>query len=127
GDIPIWIGGHTPGALRRVVTLADGWHAAFATADALAHGIRSLREGCGRQKRSFDELTVSVRTGLSIRPSPLGSDRRPLQGAPEQIVEDLERYRALGVRTVLLETRSRDLADMTSIYETFAREIRPRL
>jgi probable F420-dependent oxidoreductase len=29
GDIPILIGGHTPRALRRVVELGDGWHAAF--------------------------------------------------------------------------------------------------
>ncbi len=31
GDIPILIGGHTPRALRRVVELGDGWHAAFIT------------------------------------------------------------------------------------------------
>jgi hypothetical protein len=50
-----------------------------------------------------------------------------MQGSPEQIVGDLARYRALGVTTVLLETRYRDLDDMVGTYETFAREIRPRL
>jgi len=29
GDIPIWMGGHAKPALRRIVALADGWHAAF--------------------------------------------------------------------------------------------------
>jgi probable F420-dependent oxidoreductase len=31
GALPIWIGGHTPAALRRVATLGDGWHASCAT------------------------------------------------------------------------------------------------
>ena len=51
GDIPIWIGGHTPRALRRVVELGDGWHAAFITPDALEADIARLREECARQKR----------------------------------------------------------------------------
>lgn len=41
GDIPILIGGHTPRALRRVVELGDGWHAAFITPDALKAGAGS--------------------------------------------------------------------------------------
>jgi len=127
GDIPIWIGGHTARALKRVVSIADGWHAAFASVDALELGIASLREECARQHRRFDELAITVRAGLSIRSSPLGSDRKALQGSTEQIARDLAGYEALGVHTVLLEARSRDLADTIGIYETFARDIRPRL
>ena len=127
GDIPIWIGGHTPRALKRVVALADGWHAAFPSADALEHGIAMLRQECDRQRRRFSDLTITVRAGLSIRSVPAGTDRTAMQGSPEQIRADLERYRALGVSSVLLETRYRDLDDMVGIYETFAREIRSRL
>jgi probable F420-dependent oxidoreductase len=127
GDIPIWIGGHTPRALKRVVALGNGWHAAFATIEALEHGIALLRTECARQGRPFEDLSITVRAGLAIRsPSP-GPDRRPLQGSPEQITEDVQRYRALGVSTVLLETRQRDLQDMLGIYETFARQVRPRV
>ena len=127
GDIPIWIGGHTPRALKRVVALADGWHAAFPSADALEHGIALLRQECDRQQRRFADLVITVRAGLSIRPAPGATDRKAMQGSPEQILADLERYRALGVSSVLLETRYRDLDDMVGIYETFAREIRSKL
>ena len=127
GDIPIWIGGHTPRALRRVVALGDGWHAAFPSVDALDHGIALLRQECVRQTRRFEDLAITVRTGLSLRTSPLAADRKAMQGSPEQVAADLERYRALGVSTVLLETRSRDLADTVGIYETFAREVLPRI
>ena len=122
--IPIWIGGHTPRALRRVAELGDGWHAAFASLDKLEEGLRLLREECKKVGRSFEQLALTLRAGLSIR-NEKSAERRPMQGTPEEILEDLRRYQALGVQTVLLETRYRDLDDMLGIYETFAREIRP--
>jgi alkanesulfonate monooxygenase SsuD/methylene tetrahydromethanopterin reductase-like flavin-dependent oxidoreductase (luciferase family) len=127
GDIPIWIGGHTPRALKRVVALADGWHAAFASADTLEHGIGLLRRECAAQSRRFEDLAITVRAGLSIRPAPLGADRKTMQGSPEQIVADLRRYQSLGVNMMLFETRYRDLDDMVGTYETFVRDIRPSL
>jgi len=45
----------------------------------------------------------------------------------EQIVADIRRYRELGVGSFLLEARYRDLDDMVSIFERFAREIRPQV
>lgn len=127
GDIPILIGGHTPRALRRVVEHGDGWHAAFITPQALEADITRLKAECTRQHRPYDRLTISVRAGLSIRPAGLGPDRKPLQGSRDQILGDLKAFRDLGVESVLLETRYRDLDDMLNIYETFARDIRPRL
>lgn len=127
GDIPILIGGHTERALRRVVELGDGWHAAFITPEALKADLARLREACARQHRPFDRLTVSVRAGLSLRDQPLGSDRKPLQGSREQVLHDLRAFRDLGVDAMLLETRYRDLDDMLATYETFARDLRPQI
>jgi probable F420-dependent oxidoreductase len=127
GDIPILIGGHTPRALRRVVHHGDGWHAAFITPEALAADITRLRAECARQRRPYERLTISVRAGLSLRSAPLGPDRKPLQGSRDQVIADLVAFRDLGVDSMLLEARYRDLPDMLSIYDTFAREIRPRI
>lgn len=127
GDIPILVGGHTPRALRRVVERGDGWHAAFISPPALGEDIARLREECTRQQRPFDQLTISVRAGLSLRSAPLGSDRKPLQGSRDQIIADLAAYRDLGVDTILLETRYRDLQEILAAYESFARDILPNL
>jgi len=127
GDIPILIGGHTPRALRRVVEHGDGWHAAFIAPAALAADITRLKQECARRGRPYEQLTISVRAGLSLRPTPLGPDRKPLQGSVDQVVSDLAAFRDLGVASILLETRYRDLPDMLGIYETFARDIRPRI
>src|SRR5439155_20980370 len=71
GTIPIWIGGHTPRAMRRVAELGDGWHAAFATAAALKEGLEHLRSACAKAGRDPKTLTVSARLGLpGKKPSP---------------------------------------------------------
>ncbi len=115
GTIPIWIGGHTERALKRVVTLGDGWHAAFPTVDKMRDGIAELKKACAREGRDPATLTVSARVGLPARKS-----------ADESIAE-LRALRDLGVHHVILESRMRDLPEMTETYERFAREVRPRL
>ena len=125
--IPIWVGGHTPRALRRVAELGDGWHAAFTPPDAFARDMDRLRAECAKAGRRVDDLAITLRVGLSFRDAPGGPDRKPLQGTPEQIVADIRRYRELGVSSFLLEARYRDLDDMVSIFERFAREIRPQV
>jgi probable F420-dependent oxidoreductase len=127
GDIPIWMGGHAKPALRRIVALADGWHAAFPTADGLEAGLRELREECSRQRRRFEEITITLRSGLALRATPGGADRKALQGTPEEIVGDLRRFKALGVSHILMEASYRDLGHMIRTFETFARDIRPRV
>ncbi|MBI3030468.1 MAG: LLM class F420-dependent oxidoreductase [Candidatus Rokubacteria bacterium] len=122
--IPILIGGNTRPALRRVAELGDGWHAAFPAPDKLEEGLRILREECKKADRRFEDLAITLRAGVSIRKGK-SSDRRPMTGTPEEIVSDIRRYKALGVTTLLLESRQRDLDDMIQIHETFARDIRP--
>ena len=121
--IPIWVGGHTPRALRRVAELGDGWHAAFTPPDAFERDIARLRAECGKVNRRFDDLAITLRVGLSFRDTPGGADRKPLQGTPDQS-RRIRRYQALGVGSFLLEARYRDLDDMVAIFERFAREIR---
>ena len=115
GTIPIWIGGHTDRALRRVAALGDGWHAAFPTPTALGEGIARLREACQQAGRDPATLAISARLGLSAR--------RPA----DDLLAELRALRDLGVAHVILETRMRDVAEMTATYERFATDVRARL
>src|SRR5881296_734209 len=63
GDIPIWIGGDTPAALRRVAELGDGWHAAFPTPQSLGESLPALRDACRRAGRDMASVTLSARVG----------------------------------------------------------------
>jgi hypothetical protein len=89
--------------------------------------LDALRTECRARGRAIEALTLSLRAGLSLRPDPLGPDRRPLRGSAEQVVDDVRRCVALGIDTVLLETRYRDLDDLTGIFETFAERVRDRV
>lgn len=115
GTIPVWIGGHTPRALRRVVEMADGWHAAFTDAAALAPALEVLRAECRRAGRDPAGLAISARVGL------------PARKEVAALREEMAALAAAGVQHVILETRARDLADMTDIMERFAGEVRARL
>src|SRR5499425_84499 len=115
GTIPIWIGGHTPRALRRVAELGDGWHAAFATPHQLQEGRARLAEECQRRGRDVSSLGLSVRVGLAARKS------------AGELVSDLKALRDLGVDHVILETRMRDLDDLLATYDRVARDVLPRL
>jgi alkanesulfonate monooxygenase SsuD/methylene tetrahydromethanopterin reductase-like flavin-dependent oxidoreductase (luciferase family) len=108
GTIPIWIGGHTPRALRRTAELGDGWHAAFADASTLRQGMRTLAEECRRRGRDPAALTVSLRMGL------------PARRRPDELRAELDVLRDLGVAHVILESRARDLTEMVALYERFA-------
>src|SRR2546426_957988 len=111
GTIPIWIGGHTERALQRVVTLGDGWHAAFPTADKLAAGITDLGKACKKEARDPATLTISARVGLPARKS------------AGDLLAELRQLRDLGVAHVILESRMRDLPEMTQTYERFAKDV----
>ena len=115
GSIPIWIGGHTPRALRRVAELGDGWHAAFPTAAALKDGLAHLGAACTSAGRDPKTLTVSARLGL------------PGKKPSAELLADVKALRDLGVDHVILEPAARDLASMTRAIERFAGEVRARL
>src|SRR5207248_4034919 len=67
GTIPVWIGGHTPRALRRVAELGDGWHAAFPSAAQMKTGLADLAAACRKAGRDPKTLTLSARMGLPAR------------------------------------------------------------
>ncbi len=124
--IPIWIGGDSPRALRRAAELGDGWHPAFASPAQIEAGLEVLRAECLGVGRRPEDITVTLRAVISFndnRPEP----RPPLEGKPDQIAADLERYADLGVRGVVLQTPADDIAQMRETNERVAREIWPRL
>jgi len=115
GTIPVWIGGHTTRALRRVAELGDGWHAAFPSAANMKTGLADLASACRTVGRDLKSLTISARLGL------------PARQDADALVGEIRELADLGVSHLILESRVRDLDDMIAIYEKFASVVRPRL
>jgi len=55
---PIWVGGDSPGAFRRVATLGDGWHATSKTPEEMEKSLGALRaaaDAAGRHGGDGDQ------------------------------------------------------------------------
>jgi probable F420-dependent oxidoreductase len=128
---PIWIGGHSPAALRRVARLGDGWHPVganpavplrLAELRTLLDGLYRLTEAEGRDPAA---LTISYKAPVYDPAQSLaGAERRPFSGSPEQIAEDIAAFARLRVSEVIFDFRGERLAESLERMERFAPLIR---
>lgn len=113
---PIWVGGDSPGAFRRVVTLGDGWHATNKTPAELREALGRLRAAADAAGRPWASLTLSVRLGVKDE---------TLQGGVQALVDQLGEYKRLGLAHVMLDFRRDDLGRMLELLELVATKVRP--
>jgi probable F420-dependent oxidoreductase len=130
--IPIWIGGHGPAALRRVVEVADGWHplglrppVALHPAE-MAAAVRQLRDLATAAGRDPLALTVAFKAPVRFDPAP-PRERPPLAGSDDQIAEDLSAYVAAGVDHFVLDFSGPTVPEMLEVLDRVAAEVRPRV
>jgi probable F420-dependent oxidoreductase len=113
---PIWVGGGSAGALRRVVTLGDGWHAMSRTPAELRDGLDRLRAAAEAAGRAFDTIEISLRFNLT--------DELLARGTPA-VVDRICEYKRLGVRHLVLVFRRDDPARMLEILDLVTGTVRP--
>ncbi|ETW99130.1 MAG: hypothetical protein ETSY1_16135 [Candidatus Entotheonella factor] len=134
---PIWIGGHSRPALRRVAKHGDGWHPVGANPavplrptemQAKLDELWRLTEAQGRDPSA---LTISYKAPLydvtqaGDIEKQAGLERRPFSGTTEQIVEDIAAYEKLGVSDLIFDVRSETLSESLERMEHLASDIIP--
>ncbi len=129
---PIWIGGHSRAALRRVAKYGDGWHPGGETSaspllpaefQGLLDQLKQLTEAEGR---NFEALTISFKAP-SYDPGriPEGHDRLLFTGEPERIAEEIRTYEAMGVDEVVFDFRSPPASKTIENMDHFMTEVAP--
>jgi len=126
---PIWVGGHSKAALRRVARLGDGWHPVGANPAVplrppeLAASLDELRRLTEAEGRDLSRLTISYKAPVYDPSRPLDGrtgERRPFSGSPEEIEDDIAAFARLGVSEVIFDFRSERLAESLERMERFA-------
>jgi probable F420-dependent oxidoreductase len=132
---PLWIGGESPAALRRVVALGDAWYPIGSNPqfplDTLARyqsGVAALRaeaQRAGRDPASI-ELNYWASWYVEGRTATTSSGERQLfTGSDAEVARDIEAFRALGVRHVLFNFARATLAESLTAIERFSTEVMP--
>jgi len=127
--IPLWIGGSSPGALKRVATLGDGWHPSGVSPEEFSMGLREIHDLTRAAGRDPESLSMSMRVEVEVSPGP-SSDRaasrsRLSGGDTGEMIAGIEAYQTAGVEHIVLALNSGDVDKLKATMENIARSVLP--
>ena len=133
--IPVWIGGHTDGAVRRAARLGDGWHPLIMRPPGLllppeyATRVRQLKAWAKEAGRDPESITLTVRVAMEVRPKrmkPPAGERPMFQGTAEEVIKDIRTYADLGVTHFVWDPTHQDLPSVLDNLKRFAHDVAPK-
>jgi probable F420-dependent oxidoreductase len=133
GGIPIWIGGHTPQAIRRVARLGDGWQPLVQRPPAdlppaeMAEKIAQLHAFAQQAGRDPQHITLAMGSSIQFSDGAATGPGSLFTGTPAQISDTLGRYQELGIQNFRCDFPSATIDGLLRAMERFATEVRPQL
>ena len=124
GGPPIWAGGRTDPALRRIGRMTDGWMSYVVTPDMYREGLEKIAAAAGEAARTFDRgfgtahllftrmddtyekaldaatVSLSQRYAMDFRKA---AQRYGALGTPQDVVETIFKFQQAGVRHLILD------------------------
>ena len=128
--VPLWVGGNSPGALRRAGRRGDGWHPSGVSAEEFAIGRRAVREVADAAGRDPDDLVMSVRIEVEAHGGPSSqraADRSRLPGDdPAGMAAGIAAYGDAGAQHVALALNTGDVSRIRDLMQSIAEDVIPR-
>jgi probable F420-dependent oxidoreductase len=124
---PIWIGGSSKVALRRVAERGDGWIPQGTPRKLMPDSIAYLEE-----RRDAVRPGEPIEVGMITEHIYLGEPdwdvpKYALTGSPDRIIESLNEYGAMGISHVQLRFASRSIDELCDQMARFGDEVGPQL
>jgi probable F420-dependent oxidoreductase len=128
---PLYVGGNSEGALRRVARLGDGWHATATTLDAFRQGVDTLRrfwKETGREGEPALSLRIPIVIEGVHRPAvdmALIRGRHVIGGSIAAMIDELRGFRDLGCGHIALEVSYATYPAIHQTIDIIAERLRP--
>jgi probable F420-dependent oxidoreductase len=129
---PIWVGGYSEGAFRRVAKYADGWHASRTSHEAFQKGIEVISRywaESGREGSPVWSLRIPLLIeGIGEVVIDGGMQRRgaQLQGSLDQVIQELKGYQASGCQHVVIDLSNLSFPSLLATLDILAQEVHPQ-
>ncbi|MEZ5853221.1 MAG: LLM class F420-dependent oxidoreductase [Hyphomicrobiaceae bacterium] len=131
---PLWIGGESPGAIRRAIRFGTTWYPGnnsqtrpLDTPERLAAGIASVKEQCAAAGRDPETLgfTLLVQDHFEWADRKIGdgSARRMFTGTSDDMLADAAALSAVGVSHAALRLGGNSIAETVGRIERFGAEV----
>ena len=128
-SIPIWVGGSSPGAIKRTALRGDGWHPTGVSAESYALTKHEIMEAATAAGRDASAMTWATRLEVEVHGRPSSeraSTRTRLPGDnSEMMVAGIKAYQDAGVDHMVLALNSGDVSALKRLMETIAAEVMP--
>lgn len=124
---PVWVGGNTPGALRRAARRGDGWLPQGTFRDQLPAQIAFIREE-RRKTRGDEPIEIGANSPwLYVGTPSFDPGPNARTGSGEEIAAALRELRDLGVVHCGVRFRTRSCDELLDQIAAFATEVAPHL
>ena len=128
--IPIWVGGHSRPALRRVARYGDCWHTTRQTPDFVAQNLPYLRAQTERAGRDPAAISISLKRSLHFTDLDATQEASVLTGGAviattQEVIDDVYYCRELGIDQLTYDFRVEGLDAGIRVMEHLAAEVLP--
>ena len=128
-NIPIWVGGSSPGAIKRTALRGDGWHPTGVSPEDYALTKRQIIEAATAVDRDPSKMEWSARVEVEVHGKP-SSDRAASRSTfpgndPDMIAAGIKTYEEAGVDHIVLALNSGDVDSLKRLMETIALKVIP--